>query len=449
MIHGSRKSRILSGISANVFAQFVTAGVQLAGVPVLLHYWGIQYYGEWLLLFSLPAYLGMSDLGLGTVATTEISVSVARQDFEHAQRIFRGSFFCIVTIGLAVCTAFTVAIWLLPFHSWLSLEKVSAPELGTALILLTWYIFFAIFLTLLLGAYRTVGRYARGMVISNVFRLLEFSTMIGVVIYGGGVAAAAAAFLGVRIVYAGFVWFDIHNRAPWLRLEKFAWEWPLVRRLLPPSLSMMTVYVGQNLVSQGLVTIIGVMLGATSVVLFSTVRTLCNFAKQVIGVINLSVFSEYAISTGKRDIGAVRRLHVRAVQATVGLTLFSVAGLKLFGPLVLEFWTKNQVVAEEPFFTLYLCYILLNSLWLGSWNMLLGCNCHQSITRYYALLSVAVLTATYFGLNTFGLGLIPAVVMVADVMLALLVLRKSLEVLDQSAPEFLRQVLTWPRLKLV
>lgn len=449
MIHGSRKSRILSGISANVFGQFVTVCVQLAGVPLLLHYWGVQYYGEWLLLFTLPAYLGMSDLGLGTVATTEISMSVARQDYEHARRIFRGAFACITAFGLVICSAFTLAVQLFPVHSWLKLEKIPAADLSISLTLLTWYIFFAIFLTLLLGAYRTVGRYARGMVISNVFRLLEFSAMLGTVVYGGGAVAAAAAFLSVRVVYAGFVWFDIRDKAPWLRLEKFSWEWPVVRRLLPSSLSMMAVYAGQNFVTQGLVTIIGVTLGATSVVLFSTVRTLCNFAKQVIGVVNLSVFSEYSISTGNQDVSAIRRLHARAVQATVGLTFVSTAGLKIFGPLVLAFWTKNQVVADEPFFTLYLCYILINSLWLGSWNMLLGCNLHQSITRYYALMSLVVLTAVYYGVGTFGLEMVPAVAMMAEMLIALIVLRKSLEVVDQSAPEFLRQVLTWPRLKLV
>ncbi|MBV6440283.1 MAG: hypothetical protein DYG98_10780 [Haliscomenobacteraceae bacterium CHB4] len=449
MIHGSRKSRILSGISANLFGQLVTATVQLAGVPLLLNFWGMQKYGEWLLLFTLPGYLGLSDLGLGTVATTEMSMCVARQDFGQARRIFRGSFLFIIAIGLAVCSTFSVLAWTLPWHRWLGIETVSATELSLVLTLLTWYVFFAIFLTLLLGSYRTIGRYGQGQVISNIFRLLEFSGLIGAVALGGGMVAAGTAFLSIRMLYAAFVWFDIRRRATWLRLGKFIWEWPVVRSLLPSSLSMMTVYAGQNFVTQGLVTIIGLTLGATQVVVFSTVRTLCNFAKQVISIVNLSVFSEYSISLAKQDFSAVRRLHARTVQAVVGLTLLSVIGLKIFGPLVLEFWTKGKVRAEEPFFTFYLGYILVNSLWLGSWGMLLGCNRHQSISRYYVFLSLAVLGVGYFGAGAFGLDILPVAMMIADAVLSALVIRKSLDMLKQPMPEFFSQVLTWPKLKLI
>ncbi|GAB4497591.1 MAG: hypothetical protein OHK0019_31430 [Saprospiraceae bacterium] len=447
MIHGSRKSRIISGISANVFGQMVTVAVQLAGVPLLLHYWGMQYYGEWLLLFSLPAYLGLSDLGLGTVATTEMSMCIARQDYEEAKRIFRGSFFCVLSVGFAVCILFSVLSWTLSWHDWLNLQQITSAELGTAMTLLTWYVFFAIFLTLLLGAYRTIGRYAHGQVISNLFRLLEFAALLAAVAFGGGVIAAAAAFLSIRVLYVGFVWFDIRRRAGWLRLEKFSFEWSTVRPLMPASLSMMTVYLGQNFMTQGLVTILGITLGAASVVVFSTVRTLCNFAKQVIGVINLSVFSEYSISLGKQDFTTLRRLHARSVQAIVGLTFVSVIGLKLLGPFVLDFWTKGRVAVEEPFFTLYLGYIFINSLWLGSWTMLLGCNRHRDITRTYLLTSFAVPFLVYFGVEMFGLSAVPLVLILSDGVFSFVVLRKSLELLQQPMPEFIRQTFTPPTLK--
>lgn len=447
MIHGSRKSRILSGISANVFGQMVTVGVQLAGVPLLLHYWGIQYYGEWLLLFSIPSYLGMSDLGLGTVATTEISMCVARQDYEQAKKIFRGAFSGVIAIGFTVCMIFSLFVWALPFHDWLQIRQVKPADLSLAMTLLAGYIFFAVFLTLLLGAYRTIGRYARGQVISNSFRVLEFAALLTTVAFGGNVVAAAGVYLIVRMCYAGFVWFDIRSKAAWLRLDKFGVEWQEIRRLIAPSFSMMTVYMGQTIVTQGLVTIVGITLGAASVVLFSTVRTLCNFAKQLIGIVNLSVFSEYAISIGNRDMSAARRLHVRSVQANVALTLVSVAGLWIAGPLILGLWTKGRVVAEEPFFTLYLGYILVNSLWLGSWNMLLGCNNHQSITRVYLFTSIMVIAMTYIGVGKFGLSIVPVALLLSDGIFSLLVFRKCLEILQQPVPEFIRQAFSWPSFK--
>jgi O-antigen/teichoic acid export membrane protein len=344
---------------------------------------------------------------------------------------------------------FSIMAFALPWHHWLKIQQIPPAELNVALALLTWYIFFAIFLTLLLGAYRTVGRYARGQVLSNLFRVLEFAALLTAVALGGGVVTAAGAFLFARTIYAGFIWFDVRRQAKWLRLRKISLEWPTVRRLMPASLSMTTVYLGQNFLTQGLVTIVGVTLGASSVVLFSTVRTLCNFAKQAIGIINLSVFSEYSISLGKQDFASLRHLHARSVQAIVGLTLMSVIGLKIFGPFVLDFWTKGRVAAEEPFFTLYLCYILVNSLWLGSWTMLLGCNRHQTITRFYLIASIFVLISTYIGIESMGLSIVPLALMFSDVFFSWVVLRKSLDWLQQPTPDFVRQALAWPKLKLI
>jgi len=56
-------ARILKGVYANVYGQAVTAVIQLAGVPILLHLWGTRLYGEWLIVFANPAYLSMTDLG--------------------------------------------------------------------------------------------------------------------------------------------------------------------------------------------------------------------------------------------------------------------------------------------------------------------------------------------------------------------------------------------------
>lgn len=444
MIHGSRKSRILAGISANVFGQLVTVGVQLAGVPILLHAWGLEYYGEWLLLFSVPAYIGLSDLGLGTVATTEMSMCIARQDYESAKRVFRGAFLSILGFGFGVSALFATLAFVLPWHRWLHLGHIAPAQAARVLALLTLYIFCAIFLTLLLGAYRAIGRYARGQLISNLFRLLEFLLLLAAVLAGGGVVEAALAFLTGRILYAGFVWMDVRRLADWLRVEKIDPEWPTIKPLLPASFSMMAANLGQNLLIQGLVIVVGITLGAASVAFFSTVRTLCNFAKQVIGVVNLSVFSEYSISIGRQEIMSVRKLHARSVQAIVGLTLLSVTGLKIAGPFVLELWTKGKIVAEEPFFTLYLGYLLINSFWLGSWNMLLGCNRHRRITRFYLALNVAALVAVYFAAPRLGLSTVPIILMISDGIFAWIILRRSLGLVEQSSGDFFRQLITPP-----
>lgn len=85
-------------------------------------------------------------------------------------------------------------------------------------------------------------------------------------------------------------------------------------------------------------------------------------------------------------------------------------------------------------------------MWLGSWNMLLGCNQHQSITRVYLFTSLLVIISAFIGIGRFGISIVPLAMILSDAIFSAFVLKKSLEVLQQPMPEFLRQALSRPTL---
>ena len=51
--------------SAHGFSLFITIFMQAISVPVLLSNWGINLYGEWLILSTIPTYLFATDFGIG------------------------------------------------------------------------------------------------------------------------------------------------------------------------------------------------------------------------------------------------------------------------------------------------------------------------------------------------------------------------------------------------
>ncbi len=396
MRDGGIKKRIISGISANLLGQLLTVAVQLLGIPVYLSHWGTQYYGEWLLLFSIPSFLAMSDLGLGTVATTEMAMNVAVGHRDKAAQTFGAVFWTVALFGGLLSVLFVLGALVFPWHHWLGLQSFTPHESSLTFILLTAYVMGAIVLGLPLGIYRVVGYYGRGQMLNNLFRFAEFIAIIALIMLGCKALLIATAMMTLRWVSLMVVWRDVKKKAPWLSLFPIRWNWKIIRPLAKPSLSMITVYWGQMAVTQGLVTIIGITLGAAQVVVFSTIRTLCNFAKQIIGSINLSVFSEFSISIGNGDLHTARRLHTSSIQANFFLTLIAVAGLQITGAWIMSVWTKGAIDIDEPFFSLYLAYILFNSIWLGSWNMLLGCNQHVGLTRPYIIISMITLAASFF-----------------------------------------------------
>jgi len=58
------KKRLKKGFSANSFGFFVNLFIQVFTIPVLILYWGVDLYGEWLIISAIPAYLNFTNLGL-------------------------------------------------------------------------------------------------------------------------------------------------------------------------------------------------------------------------------------------------------------------------------------------------------------------------------------------------------------------------------------------------
>ena len=93
--------RILHGLGANAYAQLVIIIIQLAGVPILLHAWGTQLYGEWLILFAIPSYLSMTDLGFSQSAGNDMSARMARGDTAGTLAEFQSLSVMVYGVALA------------------------------------------------------------------------------------------------------------------------------------------------------------------------------------------------------------------------------------------------------------------------------------------------------------------------------------------------------------
>src|ERR1700683_4236902 len=73
-----RNSRIVRGISANVYSQLVQTALQLLSVPIYATHWGLATYGAWLVIFTVPSFLPFADFAFAAAAANDMTVSVAR-----------------------------------------------------------------------------------------------------------------------------------------------------------------------------------------------------------------------------------------------------------------------------------------------------------------------------------------------------------------------------------
>lgn len=357
------RKRIISAISGNVLVQAINAIIQVAGIPLLLKYWGVNYYGEWLILFTIPSYIGMSDMGLGSSTTSELSMLIQAGEEEEAKEILRNTFWFILLIGGLPFLILALSVMAFPWYDWLHFTAMVEDDFKLAFLLLILYIYLALFLTLPLGYYRVQKIYHRERYISSFFRVLEFLLIIAAVMAGGKIVMVALIYLVVRLLQFIFVLFDLSFKFKDFRLWPFGFRYKKISYLLKPGLSAMTIYMGQNLLIQGLVSIIGIALGSAQVVLFSTTRTLINMVKQVVGIINLSITSEFSYAFGARDLQLLRKLFRITNRSNALIAFGMLTLLYFFGHWIFKVWTGGKVEIIEPFFALFLVATLFSCVW--------------------------------------------------------------------------------------
>lgn len=78
---------LLNNLFAGGWAKVSTVIFRLVQVPILLSFLGIEDYGRWLVLYALPSWLSLANLGFGSVASNDISMAVGKGDIARARTV--------------------------------------------------------------------------------------------------------------------------------------------------------------------------------------------------------------------------------------------------------------------------------------------------------------------------------------------------------------------------
>ena len=427
------RQRVLHGLGVNAFGQLVTVIVQLAGVPILLHAWGVQLYGEWLILFAIPAYLSMSDLGFSQSAANDMTARTARRDYTGALAVFQSLsvlVYSVSTLGLFLLTC--VVFWL-PLGEWLNLQSIDTSTAQWVLWLLAAQVLVALPDGVTHAGFRASGEYALHFGLNGIVRLLQFVGVWLAALLGGGPLAAAGVFIGVRtfatVAFAVLLVYRHH----WLCYGRAAASVGEMRRLLRPALASMAIPLAQALNIQGMVVAVGAGLGPAAVVVFTTLRTLTRLTMQMVIAVAKATEPELASAFGAGNKKLLRDLFVSALRAGLWLALIAAAGLALFGSRVLELWTGGRVAMDFDLFCWLLASALASVLWFGALTVLKAANRHLRAAAVYVIASavaVVLATALMFGLGE--LALVGVALLAMDAVMAIYTIRAAVHLLEKQ-----------------
>lgn len=415
--------RIVSAFGANAYEQAVTILVQLIGVPVLIYAWGARTYGEWLMLAAVPAYFSIAGLGLCQSASNDMTARVASGDHLGAAAIYQR----LLRVVWAIAgTAILLSGLFLAFAPIGHLVNSSLLE-GRFAHLVLWLLIAETLIGQPNGVthsgFRASGEEARHVSATCTLRLLQNICIWLAALSGGGPIVAAALFFGVRALGTLALAWYLTVRHRWLSAPSILVPGKL-GSLAGPAIANLSFPIGQALNVQGMVLVIGSVLGPLSVVAFSTGRTMTRLAVQVVAAITNAVEPELARAHGARDSGLRTKLFLHSVRASLWLALGAAFVLATAGPYLLASWTRNQVASDFRTFGLLLLSAVTSVVWYAGMALLKSANRHLIASFLFLGGSLVSMLMAYVALVTgHDLWMCAASLLLVDILMSVYVIR--------------------------
>ena len=443
--------KALMRLPNNLFASVATHGIvvcsNLVLVPLFLACWSPERYGEWLAISAVAAYLSTADFGMSSAAINVLSRKYTEKDYDGFLKTLHTALSCYVAFALA-CSLLAVSFSRHLSFAWLGVSGAARGEPGLVVSILIAQIAWSFPLTLVLSFYRAIGNFKHSQWLLNVYRcgLLGF-TALGL-LSGLQLVGLAALQLGVSLAMLSGVAVWIRCRFPGMSPGFGRTSVAEARSLLASGSSFAVMTVGNAISQQVPVLLVSSMLGAPSVVVFSTVRTLANSVRQIVGVLAVSAWPELTIMQASRRLSEARVTHRLLVIGSAVLSIAAGATLWFLGPQVLQSWTRRELPFGGILVRCFAVQLVLQAPWLASSVVSLSSNNNRTLSRAYIGSAVLGCVLAAAMIQKIGLASVPMAALTAEALICYhIVIRDSCTLLGENYRAFAFRV--WSRLPML
>jgi O-antigen/teichoic acid export membrane protein len=363
--------------------------LQLIGTPFLIHAWGLNDFGLWTIVTTIPLLLISMDFGIAAASAGFMIRAISREDTGRANSIFVIG----LTSSVAICLlTFILAgsFWL--FNSVLPAAPGNASVIRDAIPIALVYVGVSVISGIANAGYRANGFYARGVLIYENGRLIEQLLVILFAVLGGSIQVCLLVMTAIRAISTAVSLGMLVRMTPWIRLRGQPFDAHLFRSMIKPALSAMLVPSTQALSIQGMTFVVGTVVSPASAAIFSTARILSRTLVQATSILTRAAAPEFALGVGEGELAKATKISWTMTLLTFAATAFGGLIIVLFGREIISLWTRSDIKPEIYILVAFCFYGIANALWNNFSGLLTSINA-QSAYAPHIFLATAILTA--------------------------------------------------------
>lgn len=435
---GSTAGRLRKNLTASVLTKFSVVCHRLLSVPLLIWFLGVERYGDWILLSTIPSWISLSSFSLGSVSANIISLHTASGRASEARQVYSTTLFALAVIfgvGLVLVGGGVVlggmAAWALSAPRW-----ADSPDEVRAIGLLSLSVLVGFFAEPFLARLRATGRADVGIALSAVAPWIEMACMIVAMLLNLGLAGVAAAVVIARVVFCGVSWLASRTAHPALRFCLADVQPRMVPGLIRNGMAFQAFPLGQALSNQALLLAVDAAMGAAAVAIFATARTIARLGIQLMELVTHSAWPEISLLIGSAQHAKAALIHRMSAASTVGIGLLALVGVSFAGPALMYEWSLHTITASHGLMALVGLSILLHAMWIASLMVQLAANEHTAVAARFVVGAALSAAACYPLTVAWGLYGAATSSLIVEAVMIPYTLRKALAVTNDTFRPF-------------
>lgn len=404
----SARARVLRVAGAMLVSNGLTVILQIAMVPALIWAWGATIYGEWLILYTIPGYLTLSDLGIIATASNRIDAQCARGHYGAANRTYFNSVLVLGGLIGAIGVVGTL-VWMTVGGQFASLFVTLSPSDVVQIA----SVLFADAMVLLVfnhhsALYRTLGRFNWTVNWQAAGRVAPIAALCLAALAGAGLLVAAVTMLALRLVFLCAMALSLRRRIGWLRRDWLRASRPETVRLLRGAVGFMTLPLSNMLYLHVTTLIVAAVSSPVAVAAFATLRTFTRMIPQIVSIAGRSRWSEIAQAEARGEQDAVRAMRSRVLRQTLGLSALAAAGYLALGETFYGLWTGDALPFDRLLFWAFLANAVAIAFYTSLEVFVLSINRVGAYAFLFLVVTVAQILVGWSLVETVGLMVFPA-----------------------------------------
>ena len=305
--------------------------------PIIIDQIGMKGYGVWTLVFSLAAYVDMSNLSLG-LAYTKFTAEYTRQRrFADLQRIL-GSGIALVTpiglIGLAIA-------WLLgePILSGLGVPDHLLPGANVALMVIIGMMLLRMTVGCRLEVLAGLQRIDLTFNLYILTSIVEFAVSLPLLLLGYGLYGLAIGHATGQVINAVVAYFLVRKRLPQVRISPRFVSRDGIKKVLSVGGKFQLLALLNIGVQQGVKMLVSGMIGVDWLAIYELADKLHRLAKTASDAIVAPLMPAFANLYAGGNKTRQRNLFFQGSRANAFFAWVALCFLGLLAPTVLFLWT--------------------------------------------------------------------------------------------------------------